>query len=710
MSQHPSFRALAFLLLALTAGLAACDRNSEQFRKAESVADSDVSSFHLVTAERIINADNEPGNWLAHGRTYDEQRYSPLAKINADNVADLGLAWYFDIDTNRSMEATPLIADGVMYVTAAWSVVYALDAVTGDLLWKYDPNTPRSWGAYACCDVPNRGAALWNDKVYVATFDGYLVALDVATGDVAWKTDTIDRTPPYTITGAPRVIKGKVIIGNGGAEYGVRGYVTAYDAETGKQVWRTHTVPGNPADGFESDAMQKAAETWTGEWWKFGGGGTAWDSFAYDPELDLLYVGVGNGSPWNREIRSPGGGDNLYLASILALDPDDGEYVWHYQTTPGETWDYTATQHMILADLEIDGLSRKVLMQAPKNGFFYVVDRETGELISAEPYIALNWATHVDVESGRPVEVPGARYEKAKTIVFPGAWGGHNWHPMSFSPQTGLVYIPVIGASEVFANQQDFTFFETHLNTAIDWETVANVPAEEIAKHPAVSARVSAWDPVNQREVFRVDSGNGWNAGLLSTGGNLLFQGEASGEFAAYRADDGEHLWSSQAGTGIQAAPVTFEVDNQQYVAVVGGWGGSLGLFTGDPGPDPEQQAIGRVLTYKLGGGKSLPPASVIEPLVPDIADTTASPEVLERGRVLYLDRCSWCHGYDVIGNGSFPDLRYSSAATHGIWNEIVLKGVYLEKGMPVFGKILSEDDAQAIRAYVIRQGFTTRE
>ncbi len=710
MSQHPSFRALAFLLLALTAGLAACDRNSEQFRKAESVADSDVSSFHLVTAERIINADNEPGNWLAHGRTYDEQRYSPLAKINADNVADLGLAWYFDIDTNRSMEATPLIADGVMYVTAAWSVVYALDAVTGDLLWKYDPNTPRSWGAYACCDVPNRGAALWNDKVYVATFDGYLVALDAATGDVAWKTDTIDRTPPYTITGAPRVIKGKVIIGNGGAEYGVRGYVTAYDAETGKQVWRTHTVPGNPADGFESDAMQKAAETWTGEWWKFGGGGTAWDSFAYDPELDLLYVGVGNGSPWNREIRSPGGGDNLYLASILALDPDDGEYVWHYQTTPGETWDYTATQHMILADLEIDGLSRKVLMQAPKNGFFYVVDRETGELISAEPYIALNWATHVDVESGRPVEVPGARYEKAKTIVFPGAWGGHNWHPMSFSPQTGLVYIPVIGASEVFANQQDFTFFETHLNTAIDWETVANVPAEEIAKHPAVSARVSAWDPVNQREVFRVDSGNGWNAGLLSTGGNLLFQGEASGEFAAYRADDGEHLWSSQAGTGIQAAPVTFEVDNQQYVAVVGGWGGSLGLFTGDPGPDPEQQAIGRVLTYKLGGGKSLPPASVIEPLVPDIADTTASPEVLERGRVLYLDRCSWCHGYDVIGNGSFPDLRYSSAATHGIWNEIVLKGVYLEKGMPVFGKILSEDDAQAIRAYVIRQGFTTRE
>jgi quinohemoprotein ethanol dehydrogenase len=661
-----------------------------------------------VTAERIINADAEPGNWLAHGRTYDEQRFSPLDRVNDSNVGGLGLAWYFDIDTNRAMEATPLVADGVMYVTSPWSIVHAFDAATGRLIWRFDPETPRSWGVYACCDVPNRGAALWNDKLYVATFDGHLVAVNVSDGTQAWKVDTINRTPPYTITGAPRVVNGKVIIGNGGAEYGARGYVTAYDAESGEQLWRAYTVPGNPADGFESDAMRMAADTWNGAWWEFGGGGTAWDAFAFDPELNLLYVGVGNGSPWNREIRSPGGGDNLFLASILALDADTGEYAWHYQTTPGETWDYTATQHMILADLVIDGETRQVIMQAPKNGFFYVIDRASGELISAEPYVPLNWATHVDPETGRPVETPGARYELEQKVIFPGAWGGHNWHPMSFSPQTGLVYIPVIGTSEWFANPENFNFFQNHLNTALDWEAVANASAEEVARNPSILARVSAWDPVRQREVFRIDSGDGWNAGLLSTAGNLVFQGDGNGEFAAYRADDGTKLWSAHAGTGIQAAPVTYEVGGEQYVTVLGGWGGSLGSFMGDPGPSPNQEAIGRVLTYKLGSSESLPPPSVVEYVVPDIADTTASAETIERGKVLYLDQCSWCHGYDVVGNGSFPDLRYSSAATHSIWNSIVLDGAYVPKGMPAFGDAYTEDDAQAIRAYVIRQGRLT--
>ncbi len=662
----------------------------------------------LVTDQRLVNAETEPHNWLSHGRTYDEQRFSPLAAINDGNVADLGLAWYFDIETNRSMEATPLVIDGVIYVTAAWAVVYALDAVTGELLWQYDPQTPRAWGAYACCDVPNRGVAAWGDKIYVATFDGYLVALDRETGSVEWKADTIDRTPPYTITGAPRVVKGKVIIGNGGAEYGVRGYVTAYDAETGEKIWRTWTVPGNPADGFESDAMRMAAETWTGEWWTYGGGGTAWDSFAYDPELDLLYVGVGNGSPWNREVRSPGGGDNLFLASILALDPDDGAYRWHYQTTPGETWDYTATQHMILADLEIGGEPRKVLMQAPKNGFFYVIDRRDGTLISAAPYVALNWATHVDVRTGRPVEVPGARYEAAMQVIFPGAWGGHNWHPMSYSPRTGFVYIPVIGTSEPYATPAEFRFVDGHLNTAIDWKTVADVPAEEVATHPYVSARVSAWDPVRKAEAFRIEGGDGWNAGLLSTAGNLVFQGDALGEFAAYRADDGAKLWSAHAGTGIQAAPVTYAVGGEQYVTVVGGWGGSLGSFAGDPGPNPFLDAVGRVLTYKLGSDAELPDATITDHPFPDIADTTASAEILEHGRVLYFDRCSWCHGYDTIGNGSFPDLRFAGPETHETWNAIVIDGAYLGRGMPKFDTVMSAADAEAIQAYVIRQAHLT--
>jgi len=690
-----------FIVLTAVLLMAACSGESESDPGGEPASSA---SIRPVTGDRIVNANAEPQNWLSHGRTYDEQRFSPLYDINESNVAELELAWHFDIATNRSMEATPLVADGVMYVTAAWSVVYALNAGTGELLWKYDPEVPRSWGTYACCDVPNRGAALWNDKVYVATIDGYLIALDARNGEVVWKTDTIDRTPPFTITGAPRVIKGKVIIGNGGAEYGVRGYVTAYDAESGAEEWRTFMVPGNPADGFESEAMREAAKTWTGEWWKYGGGGTAWDSFAFDAELDLLYVGVGNGSPWNREIRSPGGGDNLFLASILALDPDNGEYVWHYQTTPGETWDYTATQHMILADLEIDGANRKVLMQAPKNGFFYVIDRANGELISANPYVAVNWATHVDPDSGRPVEVAGARYENNHSIIYPNAWGGHNWQPMSYSPLTGLVYIPLIGGPDVFAHLEEFNFEDRHLNTGLDMQVAAAVPVAELAEYPLAEVRIAAWDPVRQEEVFRIDSGNGWNAGVLSTAGNLVFQGEASGEFAAYRADDGAQLWSSYVRTGIQAAPITYAVDGEQYVSVVGGWGASLGVFAGDPVEDPDRDAIGRVLTYKLGGTATLPPATVVPRKIPDVAAMDASPEVLQYGKGVYLERCSWCHGFDTSGTGSFPDLKYASAATHSIWNAIVLEGAYFEKGMPAFGGFLNEDDAQAIRAYVLQQ------
>jgi PQQ-dependent dehydrogenase (methanol/ethanol family) len=399
-----------------------------------------------VDGARIAGADSNPGEWVTHGRTYSEQRFSPLEKINAGNVGELGLAWSFDLPENRGIEATPLVADGVMYTTSAWSVVRAFDAKTGKLLWTHDPEVPKSTGVKACCDSVNRGVALWGGKVFYGTLDGRLEALDAKTGKVVWSKVTVDQSKPYTITGAPRVVKGKVLIGNGGAELGVRGYLSAYDAETGDMAWRFYTVPGEKeTDGAASDKAMKdvARKTWNGEFWKIGGGGTVWDSMAYDPELDLLYIGVGNGSPWNRDIRSPGGGDNLFLSSIVALKPETGEYVWHYQTTPGETWDYTATQHIVLADLTIEGKPRKVLMQAPKNGFFYVLDRTNGKFISAEKYVsAVNWATGIDKTTGRPIEAPGARYEKTLHLSNPGPLGAHNWHPMAFSPATGLVYIP----------------------------------------------------------------------------------------------------------------------------------------------------------------------------------------------------------------------------------------------------------------------------
>ncbi|HEY0301973.1 MAG TPA: PQQ-dependent dehydrogenase, methanol/ethanol family, partial [Rhizomicrobium sp.] len=416
-----------------------------------------------IDGDRVVRADDTPGDWLAHGRTYSEQRYSPLKDINADTVKQLGVAWEFRTNTVRGLESTPIVSDGIMFVTGSWSKVWALDAKTGRQIWFYDPEVPGKWGRYACCDVVNRGVAVWKGAVYVGTLDGRLVKLDARTGKPVWDINTIDRNRPYTITGAPRVVKGMVLIGNGGSEYGVRGYLTAYDADTGRQLWRFFTVPGDPRLPPEDKAMEDALKTWndggtTHKWWEQGGGGTAWDSMAYDPDLDLLYVGTGNGSSWNRNLRSPGGGDNLYLSSIVALRPATGEMVWHYQTTPGDDWDYPATQHISLADLTIDGVLRHVLMQAPKNGFFYVIDRATGQLISAQPYTTITWSKGVDMKTGRPVEVPGVRYARNPSVQIPGPIGAHNWQPMAFNPGTGLVYIPVIDGNFIYAQQHTLAY------------------------------------------------------------------------------------------------------------------------------------------------------------------------------------------------------------------------------------------------------------
>jgi PQQ-dependent dehydrogenase (methanol/ethanol family) len=648
-----------------------------------------------VDAARLANADEEPGQWMSHGRTYSEQRFSPLNQITAANVSRLGLAWYADFDTNRGQEATPIVVDGSIYVSTAWSKVYAFDARTGAQLWKYDPEVPGAAGVKACCDVVNRGVAAWNGKIYVGTIDGRLVALDAATGLEVWDVNTVDTELPYTITGAPRVIKGKVIIGNAGADRGpVRGYVTAYDAETGAEAWRFYTVPGNPADGFESEAMEMAAATWTGEWWKGGGGGTVWDSMAYDPELDLLYIGVGNGSPWNHSQRSPEGGDNLFLASIVALDPDDGSYRWHYQTTPGETWDHTATQQITIADLAIDDATRRVVMQAPKNGFFYVLDAATGELLSAEPLTELSWATHVDMATGRPVETPEARYnETGETFIsLQNPNGVHTWHSMAWSPETGLMYIPI--------HMYDFAF-----NPGSD------IPPElraEQADREYETARgeLIAWDPVARRRVWTVTHEGPANGGALATAGGLVFQGTGGGALAARDARTGEELWSTDVQTGVLAAPVSYEVDGVQYVAIAVGSGGSWGMI----GTRANMKGVvranrSRLLVYALDGTAALPPVPPDAAVALNPPPAAAPQEVVDRGATLYAASCQRCHGANAANLGILPDLRYSAAiADAGVWSAIVLEGLKQSTGMVSFAETLDADGAEAIRAYVIAQ------
>jgi quinohemoprotein ethanol dehydrogenase len=685
------------LLVPLFASLiVACDRTGES---AAPVAAAAEQAPRSVGTERLLAADAEPGQWLSHGRTYSEQRFSPLTQIDTTNVGELGLAWFGDLPTTRAQESTPLFIDGVLYVTTAWSNVIAYDARTGTQLWSHDAQVPREWGSRACCDVVNRGAAAWNGKIYVGTIDGRLLALDAATGALEWSTDTlVRRDVAYTITGAPRVVKGKVIIGNGGAEYGVRGYVSAYDAETGALAWRFFTVPGDPALGFENETMERAAQTWNGEWWALGGGGTVWDSMAYDAELDLLYIGTGNGSPWNQALRSPGGGDNLFLSSIVALNPDDGSYVWHYQTTPGESWDYTATQPIVIADLTFDGAQRRVVMQAPKNGFFYVLDAATGELISAEKFAAVNWASGVDLATGRPIENPAARYEVTgqPAAVQPSSAGAHNWHPMAYSPQTGLVYLSASDNALVYAPDRNFNPNLRVSNLGIDLGAGARVDPAVLAALPRGSYTV-AWDPVAKRAAWRVD---GPSAGMLATAGGLVFRG-LNDRLVAYAAADGRELWSSQdVHTGVVAGPISFELDGVQHIAVV------AGRATGNYyAPD-----YSRLLVFRRGASTELPPEIEFTPPPLNPPPLTASADEVARGRELYDANCVLCH--DDPGNagglfrrGLFPDLAYSpTLPSREAFAAIVLGGARAANGMASFSQALDADGADAIRAYLISE------
>jgi quinohemoprotein ethanol dehydrogenase len=643
-------------------------------------------------------ADSNTTDWLTYGRTYSEQRFSPLKMIDEQSVSKLGLAWYYDLGTLRGVETTPLEKDGVIYATSAWSLVYAFDVRTGKLLWKFDPKVPKDHAKYVCCDVVNRGVALYEGRVYVATLDGRLIALDAKTGESVWDVQTTPKGGSFAITAAPRIAKGRVLIGNAGAEYPVRGFVSAYDAESGKLDWRTYTVPGDPSKPFESEAMKQAAATWSGEWWKAGGGGTAWESMVYDPELDYVYFGTGNASPWYDQLR--GKGDSLYVASIVAVRATTGEIVWHYQTTPGDNWDYDATQPLLQATLNINGASRQVLMQANKNGFFYVIDRKNGKLISAHPFAPVNWATGIDA-NGRPIENPAARDLKDAALVQPSAEGAHNWNPISFNPATGLVYLAVLEDTSLHAIIPNWKINLHDQTTGSD--RAYRGPARDAYLKTTSSGKLVAWDPVAQKEAWHVDLPDPKSGGTLTTAGNLVFQGRADGKFSAYRATDGKLLWDFDAGVGIAAPPITFSLDGAQYIAVASGWGGPQVLGNRPPGKG--HVGSGKLMVFQLGGTATLPPYRHVDRPVPMPTFTlTASKAEIEEGRKLFANTCARCHGGEAVSGGSVPDLRYASDSTHEMFEEIVLGGARREYGMPSFAGDVTSAQVRLIHAYILER------
>lgn len=668
-------------------------------------ADSDVETVTLVD-DAAMSDESQGANWLAYGRTYSEQRFSPLDQINTANVADLSVDWYLDLPNDRGLVSTPLIVDGILYFIGSMNRVRAVNAKTGELLWEHDPKVSENTGNDMRAGWEhNRGIGIWKDRVYQATWDGRLIAIDRASGQQIWSVRTFPSDAPLYITGAPKIFKGKVLIGSGGTENGpARGYVTAYDAETGAQVWRFYIVPGNPDEGFENEAMRMAAETWTGEWWKMGGGGNAWHGFTYDAELDQLYIGTGNGAPWNRKIRSPHGGDNLFLCSIVALDPDTGEYLWHYQNTPGETWDFNANMDIILADLEIEGRQVKALMQAPKNGFFYVIDRSNGELISAEPFSKTTWATHVDLESGRPVEVPGSRYEDGSALVSPTPFGAHSWHAMSYNPGTGLAYIPAMHLSVIYSDEG--VDIESWRSASFEGDTVG-VSWTMADESDGQLSTLQGFDPISGKIAWEVPLSGRWNAGTMTTAGNLVFQGRVTGEFVAYDASTGAEMWNYDVGLGISAPPVSYSVGGKQYISVLVGWGGGA-AGVGEEIEIKHGWAYGvhtrRLITFSLDGSTVLPPSpppTIVSPI--EMPEFEISEALAEQGAGEY-GRCLLCHGFDAKSAGMAPDLRASAiVGASASFDAIVRGGSLKNNGMPRFAN-LSDEQLNALRHYIRQQ------
>jgi quinohemoprotein ethanol dehydrogenase len=660
-----------------------------------------------VDQQRLENADRDPGQWMSTGRTWNEERFSPLKQINDANVQRLGLAWFAPLNTFRGVEATPLVIDGVLYNVSAWDLTTAYDAATGKVLWTYDPKVAPEWARLACCGPVSRGIAAWHGKIIIAALDGRLIAVDAKSGKPVWTTQTIEKGQPLSLTGAPRIAAGQVIIGNAGGDFGARGYISAYDADTGKPTWKFYLVPGNPAampEGAASDSvMPMAAKTWTGEWWKVGGGGNDWDGIVYDPKLDLVYIGTGNGSPHPQQFRSPGGGDNLFLCSIVALNAHTGHYVWHYQEVPEEQWDYNCTAPMILADLKIDGKVRQVIMHAPKDGFFYVLDRKTGKLISAKNFVPNTWASHIDLKTGRPAVYPDAYVQVKPHLITPSPGGGHSWNPMSYSPLTGLVYIPTLEQWMIVSRLEDgkfkFVLGQTTLGAGVNnyQELRKELNAEANKRDKGYTL---AWDPVHQQEVFRIPYPHPINGGILTTAGNLLVQGTINRTLAIYRADNGKKLWEMPVGSVPVAGPMTYEAGGKQFIAVNAGWNSAIVHGLHDDPEHPFSVGPANLVVFALDAkGVTLPPAPAAESL-PEPPAEQQSPEQVQAGAALYAAQCAVCHGQNAVGG--VKDLRYLTPEKHAEFLDIVLGGKLKKEGMESFADRLTPEQAKSIHAYLI--------
>lgn len=695
------YRASFILILCLLAVLIACERQQPEELSVRSESEAANDSRQNLSGSKS-------GDWPRVGRTYDDQRYSALDLINNGNANQLGLAWFHDLETERSQEATPVVVDGVLYVSTAWSIVKAFDAGTGRLIWTYDPKVHPSVGPKACCDVANRGVAVDSGKVYVGALDGRLIALDSGTGNEIWVTQTTDPELPYTITQAPLVANGRVFVGTAGAEYKVRGYISAYDAITGELAWRFYTIPGEPGDPKTTPELEAARETWNGEFWKMGGGGTVWDSIHFDPQTNMIYFGTGNGIAWASEIRSPGGGDNLFTASVIALDADTGAYRWHHQIVPRDEWDYDVASPLLSADLLIDGRKRHVLMQANKTAYFWVWDAATGELISADPFAPLNWSTGIDMKTGRPQINPAVRYGVGKpAIIWPGPRGAHNWHPISFSPRTGLVYLSVTESNGAF-QQLPPDEFELKNDAWITGVIMSSKEIDELYATPGAPARglgpsyLQAWDPIGRREVWRAAYPEYGASGTLATAGDVVFAGDHAGNFSAYDAATGKNLWTFHTQSRVLAAASTYSVSGEQYVA----------LMVGGRGPSPDQVRTSptsannsRLLVFKLGGTLELPAepfgdATVLK-LDPPLPGGT--PEQVNQGRASFDRQCSGCHGTSAVADKAAPDLRYSPLLKSlSAWKDVVLGGSRARNGMASFREQLAVGEDEDIYHYVV--------